>query len=63
VRLEARYISRHHCQIVTVGTVSTVEDLGSVNGIAVNGKLVKQHVLQHADQIMIGEHVLTYKVI
>jgi general secretion pathway protein A len=62
VRLEARYISRHHCQIVTVGSVSTVEDLGSVNGIAVNGKLVKQHVLQHADQIMIGEHVLTYKV-
>jgi general secretion pathway protein A len=63
IRLEARYISRHHCQIVTVGTMSTVEDLGSVNGIAVNGKLVKQHVLQHADQIMIGEHVLTYKVI
>jgi general secretion pathway protein A len=63
LRLEARYISRHHCQIVTVGSVSTVEDLGSVNGIAVNGKLVKQHVLQHADQIMIGEHVLTYKVI
>src|SRR6202790_2772122 len=63
IRLEARYISRHHCQIVTVGSVSTVADLGSVNGIAVNGKLVKQHVLQHADQIMIGEHVLTYKVI
>jgi general secretion pathway protein A len=62
LRLEARYISRHHCQILTVGTVSTVEDLGSVNGIAVNGKLVKQHVLQHADQIMIGEHVLTYMV-
>src|SRR5450631_3357856 len=62
VRLEARYISRHHCQIVTVGSVSTVEDLGSVNGIAVNGKLVKLHILQHADQIMIGEHVLTYKV-
>jgi type II secretory pathway predicted ATPase ExeA len=62
MRLEAAYISRHHCRIVTVGTISTVEDLGSVNGIAVNGKLVKRHVLQHADQIMIGEHVLTYVV-
>src|SRR3984893_16018836 len=60
MRLEAPFISRHHCQIVTVGTVSTVEDLGSVNGIAVNGKLVKRHVLQHADQIVVGEHVLTY---
>jgi hypothetical protein len=62
MRLEAAYISRHHCRIVTVGTISTVEDLGSVNGIAVNGKLVKRHVLQHADQIVIGEHVLTYVV-
>jgi type II secretory pathway predicted ATPase ExeA len=62
MRLEAPYISRHHCRIVTVGTISTVEDLGSVNGIAVNGKLVKRHVLQHADQIVIGEHVLTYVV-
>jgi general secretion pathway protein A len=62
MRLEAPFISRHHCQIVTVGTVSTVEDLGSVNGIAVNGKLVKRHVLQHADQIVVGEHVLTYVV-
>jgi general secretion pathway protein A len=62
MRLEAPFISRHHCRIVTVGTVSTVEDLGSVNGIAVNGKLVKRHVLQHADQIVVGEHVLTYVV-
>ena len=62
MQLEARYVSRHHCQIVTVGTVSTVEDLGSVNGITVNGKFVKRHVLKHADQIMIGEHVLTYRV-
>jgi type II secretory pathway predicted ATPase ExeA len=62
MRLEAPFISRHHCQIVTVGAVSTVEDLGSVNGIAVNGKLVKRHVLHHADQIVVGEHVLTYVV-
>lgn len=62
MRLEAPYISRHHCRIVTVGTISTVEDLGSVNGISVNGKLAKRHVLQHADQIVIGEHVLTYVV-
>jgi general secretion pathway protein A len=62
LRIDAPFISRHHCQVVTVGNVSTIEDLGSVNGISVNGKLVKQHVLQHADQIMLGEHVLTYVV-
>jgi general secretion pathway protein A len=62
LRLEASFVSRHHCQIVTVGSVSTIEDLGSVNGIVVNGKTVKQHVLRHADKIVVGEHVLTYVV-
>lgn len=62
LRLEAQFISRHHCQVVTVGNVSTIEDLGSVNGISVNGKAVKRHVLQHNDQITLGEHVLTYRM-
>jgi general secretion pathway protein A len=62
VQLEARYVSRHHCQVVTVGNVSTIEDLGSVNGICVNGKVVKRHVLQHEDRIALGEHTLSYLV-
>jgi predicted component of type VI protein secretion system len=60
VQLKAPYVSRHHCQVVTVGNVSTIEDLGSVNGICVNGKVVKRHVLQHEDRIALGEHALTY---
>jgi general secretion pathway protein A len=62
VQLEARYISRHHCMVETVGDVSTVEDLGSVNGISVNGKPVKHHILEHEDRIALGEHSLTYLV-
>ena len=62
VQLEARYISRHHCRVETVGDVSTIEDLGSVNGISVNGKSVKHHILQHEDEISLGEHALTYLV-
>jgi general secretion pathway protein A len=62
LRLEARFISRHHCHVVTAGNVSTIEDLGSVNGMCVNGKAVKRHVLRHEDQITLGEHVLTYLV-
>ena len=62
VQLEARYISRHHCTVETVGDVSTIEDLGSVNGISVNGKPVKHHILQHEDRIALGEHALTYLV-
>jgi hypothetical protein len=62
LQLEASFVSRHHCQVVTVGNVSTIEDLGSVNGVSVNGKSVKRHILQHKDQITLGEHVLTYLV-
>jgi hypothetical protein len=62
LRLDSPVISRHHCLVVTDDGTSTVEDLGSVNGIMVNGKTVKSHVLKHADQIVIGEHVLTYVV-
>jgi type II secretory pathway predicted ATPase ExeA len=62
LRLDARFISRRHCQVVTVGSVSTIEDLGSVNGMCVNGKPATRHVLQHADQITLGEYVLTYLV-
>jgi general secretion pathway protein A len=62
LQLDARYVSRHHCHVVTVGNVSTIEDLGSVNGVSVNGKVVKRHVLQHEDRIALGEHALTYLV-
>ncbi|HEV7611464.1 MAG TPA: AAA family ATPase [Steroidobacteraceae bacterium] len=62
LRIDARYISRHHCRLVTVGNVSTIEDLGSVNGLLVNGQVAKSHVLQHADEIAVGEHMLKYVV-
>jgi general secretion pathway protein A len=61
LRLDARFISRHHCQVVTVENVSTIEDLGSANGIYVNGECVKRHLLQHEDEITLGDHVLTYR--
>jgi general secretion pathway protein A len=62
LRLDAPYISRHHCYVETIGNVSTIEDLGSVNGICVNGTVVKRHVLHHGDKITLGEHELMYLV-
>lgn len=62
LRLDAPFVSRHHCQIVTTGMVSTIEDLDSVNGIKVNGHAVKRHVLENADQVVIGDHLLIYQV-
>jgi general secretion pathway protein A len=60
VRLDASWISRHHCRVTTVDGVSTIEDTNSVNGIQVNGHAVKRHVLKNADQVRLGENTLTY---
>ena len=60
VRLDDAWISRHHCRVTTEEGISTIEDLNSVNGISVNGRDVKRHVLQNADQIRLGENTLTY---
>ena len=59
-RLDARFVSRHHCRVTTVGGVSTIEDLQSVNGISINGRAQKRHVLKHQDRIQLGDHTLTY---
>ena len=62
LRLEAPEISRHHCEVIISADASVIEDLGSVNGINVNGKPVKRHILKHADVVRLGEHVLKYVV-
>jgi general secretion pathway protein A len=59
--LEAPEISRHHCEVIVSADVAVIKDLGSVNGIIVNGKLVKRYVLKHADVVRLGEHVLRYE--
>jgi general secretion pathway protein A len=60
LRLDNRFVSRHHCQFVTSAEHTIVEDLGSRNGILVNGVARRSHRLAPNDQVVIGEHTLTY---
>ena len=60
LRLDNRFVSRHHCQFVTTGGQTVVEDLGSRNGILVNGAARREARLAPNDQVAIGEHTLTY---
>jgi general secretion pathway protein A len=63
LRLDSSFISRHHCQIVTSGGQSIIEDLGSTNGIAVNGGRHRRglrHTLSAGDEVRIGDYTLTY---
>jgi pSer/pThr/pTyr-binding forkhead associated (FHA) protein len=49
-------VSRRHCCIAQVNDRWVVRDLGSMNGIALNGKRVKREAdLKAGDELMIGD--------
>jgi FHA domain-containing protein len=47
-------VSRQHAEIRHVGIDYYLVDLGSTNGIEVNGRRTKRHALAHGDVIMMG---------
>ena len=53
-------ISRKHAQIVKTDTCYKIIDLGSLNGIYVNGKLSEEKILENGDKIQIGKYVFFY---
>jgi general secretion pathway protein A len=60
LQLDSQFVSRHHCQLITTAEQTFVEDLGSTNGITVNGRRRQLHKLAPQDQIAVGDHTLTY---
>ncbi|MDE2219526.1 MAG: AAA family ATPase [Gammaproteobacteria bacterium] len=60
LRLESQFVSRQHCQLITTAEQTFVEDLGSTNGILVNGRRRRMHRLVPDDRIVIGDHTLIY---
>jgi general secretion pathway protein A len=60
VQVDSRFVSRHHCQIVTGAEGSMIEDLNSTNGIFVQGKRVRRYNLNDGDVVVIGKHEIMY---
>lgn len=59
--LDDPLVSRHHAQLSVDGEKVTVEDLGSRNGVKVNGDLIHGvYAVQDKDQIVIGSQELRY---
>lgn len=54
VSLPFSSISREHAKITLDGDQLVVEDLGSSNGVVVNGERVKKHPIKAGDQITMG---------
>lgn len=60
LQIDSKYVSRHHCQIVTTAEGCTVEDLNSTNGVQIKSKRVRRHRLNDGDVISLGRHEILY---
>ena len=56
-------VSRHHARVTVLpGDTTLINDLGSLNGIYVQGRLVREHSLVDQDRLMIGMYEVRYEV-
>ena len=60
LQMDSKFISRHHCQIITTAEGSVLEDLNSTNGVYVKSKRVRKHHLNDGDVIVLGKHEIMY---
>ena len=54
LQLNSRKVSRRHCCVAVVRDYLVVRDLGSTNGIRINGERVLEGVLKAGDELTIG---------
>jgi pSer/pThr/pTyr-binding forkhead associated (FHA) protein len=54
VQLNSRKVSRRHCCVAQVHDYLVVRDLGSTNGVRINGHRVLEGKLQSGDELTIG---------
>jgi pSer/pThr/pTyr-binding forkhead associated (FHA) protein len=62
VVVDSLLVSRRHAQIECSGGQCTVEDLGSANGLYVNGRRVPRAVLTAGDRLRLADVELVYQV-
>jgi general secretion pathway protein A len=60
LQIDSKFISRHHCQIVTQQDSCLIEDLNSTNGIFVQSRRVRRHNLNDGDVVQVGQHEIMY---
>jgi pSer/pThr/pTyr-binding forkhead associated (FHA) protein len=60
ISLDDLSVSNEHALVTTIRNDSFIQDLNSMNGVRVNGRLVKHHHLQDGDEISIAPFTLKY---
>src|SRR3954453_21264540 len=54
IQLNSRKVSRRHCCIAQVNDYMVVRDLGSTNGVRINGQRVLEGKLKAGDELTVG---------
>jgi chromosome segregation ATPase len=57
IRIPSHYVSRAHARISTRGIATTIEDIGSKNGIFVNDERVTRRVLRDGDIVVLAKEL------
>jgi pSer/pThr/pTyr-binding forkhead associated (FHA) protein len=60
IQLSDANVSRRHAELRQEGATYWIVDLGSTNGVEVNGKRVKRAKLRNGDTITVGSTELTF---
>ncbi|MCA1224382.1 FHA domain-containing protein, partial [Streptomyces sp. 8L] len=60
VRIDDPGVSRRHCEIRT-GNPPTIQDLGSTNGIVVDGQHTTRATLRDGSRIVVGSTTIVYR--
>jgi hypothetical protein len=55
-------VSRRHAVIMAASGGFVIQDLGSQNGVFVNGERVTEHPLKDGEQVVIGDSVMTFRM-
>ncbi len=54
VQLNSKKVSRRHCVVAQVNDQLVVRDLGSTNGVRINGERVAEGKLRPGDELQVG---------
>src|SRR6187200_1606374 len=54
IQLNSKKISRRHCCLAVVNDYLVIRDLGSTNGVKINGNKVREGQLKVGDELHIG---------
>jgi pSer/pThr/pTyr-binding forkhead associated (FHA) protein len=60
IQIDNLAVSGHHARIFKMEDWFLIEDLNSLNGTFVNGKMVHESPLKNGDEVLIGKHTLKF---